>query len=694
MSTANFLVEIGTEELPPKALRSLRSAFEKGICNGLTQKGIGYSSPEGEMAAPRRLAVLIKNVELQQPRQKTELLGPAVSAAFDASGAPTNAAIGFSRKAGVDVSELQQVDGPKGPRLAHISETPGKATIDLLPDIVSASLDSLPIPKRMRWGAKRNEFVRPVHWVLMMLGDQVVKGQILGLHCGNSSRGHRFHAPSEIEISSADSYASTLREQGKVDVDYRARLETIKTSVALLAEKQLKGKAVIGDALLEEVTSLVEWPVPLAGNFDESFLDVPPEALISSMREHQKYFHVIDKHGQLLPHFITVANIDSSDPARVIDGNERVIRPRLADAAFFYNTDKKTSFDSFRDRLKQIVFQNQLGSIFDKTERLATLAQKIAPYVGSKPEDAKRAGELAKCDLVSEMVMEFDDLQGIMGRYYAEQGGENAEVSAAMFEQYLPRYAGDELPTTATGKALALADRLDTLTGIFGIGQQPTGSKDPFALRRASLGVLRILIEGGYNVSLRELLEFSFDLHSGTTEDRDRVISDLLNYLLDRFSAWFNDDGIATENFLAVRALGLDDATDISARVRAVADFAKSDNANALAAANKRVANILSKADVELGPINANLFESDIENELATTIDQTIMALSPLLQSANYQAALAELSSLRTPVDKFFDQVMVNAEDKAVRANRLSLLNEMRQLFLSVADISLLSNND
>jgi glycyl-tRNA synthetase beta chain len=694
MSTANFLVEIGTEELPPKALRSLRAAFEQAICDGLQQKGIAFGGPGGEMAAPRRLAVLITDVEQQQPEQTTELLGPAVAAAFDDAGAPTGAALGFARKAGVEVSDLQQVDSPKGPRLAHVSVTPGQATAELLPEIVNKALDNLPIPKRMRWGDKRDEFVRPVHWVLMLLGDQPVPGTVMNLESGTTTRGHRFHANHDIEIKDADSYVRSLRELGKVDVDYQARMDTIRTSVALLAEKELSGKAVIGQDLLEEVTSLVEWPVPLAGNFDTSFLEVPPEALISSMREHQKYFHVVDRNDQLMPHFITVANIESLDPAKVVNGNERVIRPRLADAAFFFTTDKKTNFASFRSRLKDIVFQKQLGSIFDKTERLADLAEKIAPYVGAKPEDARRAGELAKCDLVSEMVLEFDDLQGIMGRYYAELSGENQEVSTAMYEQYLPRFAGDELPVTATGKALALADRLDTLTGIFGIGQQPTGSRDPFALRRASLGVLRILVEGGFKVSLTELLETALDLHTGTTEPRDPVVEDLLNYLLDRFSAWFSDDGIATENFLSVRALGIDDAADINARVKAVAEFSKSENSSALAAANKRVANILNKSDVEPGAINANLFESPAENELAKTIDQAYQALAPLIQSSSYSAALDELSKLRKPVDQFFDEVMVNADDMAIRTNRLSLLSEMRQLFLSVADISLLTGQD
>lgn len=694
-SVKDFLVEIGTEELPPKALRNLRKAFAESICDELTRLNIPFGESQGELAAPRRLAVLISDVAERQPDQNVEMLGPAVKAAFDADGNPTGAALGFARKTGVEVSDLQQVDSPKGPRLAHISKVAGKRTIELLPEIVSKALAELPIPKRMRWGASRNEFVRPVHWVLMLLGSETVDAEILGLKTSNTTRGHRFHANEDIKIADTSSYVSTLESAGKVQVNYNERMESIRESVTVLAREQLNGNAVIDESLLEEVCSLVERPVPLAGKFEERFLDVPSEALISSMKEHQKYFHVVNDNGQLMPNFITVSNIESLDPARVVDGNERVIRPRLADAAFFYETDKKTAFEDFRERLKPVIFQAKLGSIYDKTERIAKLAAQIAPLVNARPEDASRAGELSKCDLVSNMVLEFDDLQGIMGQYYAESSGENVEVSQTMFEQYLPRFAGDDLPSTATGSAVALADRLDTLTGIFGIGQIPSGSKDPFALRRASLGILRILVEGKHQTSLKELIQSALALHSGVTEAEDETSDKLLNYLLDRFSAWFSDLHIATECFQAVRALGLDDPADIYARVLAVSEFSKSSNAEALAAANKRVANILAKADQSaLIAVDTNLFDQSAENDLYAAIGNVAADLEPLVSKANYQGALTELSKLRNVVDQFFEDVMVMADDVAVRNNRLAVLLELRNLFLSVADISLLPSGD
>jgi len=693
--STEFLVEIGTEELPPKALRSLRKSFAESICAELTRLNIPFGESQGELAAPRRLAVLISDVADRQPDQDVEMLGPAVKAAFDADGNPTGAAQGFARKAGVDVSELQEIDSPKGPRLAHISKVAGKPTTELLPEIVNKALAELPIPKRMRWGSSRNEFVRPIHWVLMLLGRDVVDAEILGLKAGNTTRGHRFHANKDIEIASTADYLTILETEGKVQVDYCARMESIRASVDSLAKQELNGNAVIDKNLLEEVCSLVEWPVPLAGKFEERFLSVPSEALISSMKEHQKYFHVVDDNGQLMPNFITVSNIESIDPERVIDGNERVIRPRLADAAFFYETDKKTSFENFRDRLKPVVFQAKLGSIYDKTERIAKLAEKFAPLVNAKPEDAKRAGELCKCDLVSDMVLEFDDLQGIMGRYYAEANGENSEVSLTMFEQYLPRFAGDNLPTTATGSAVALADRLDTLTGIFGIGQIPSGSKDPFALRRASLGILRILVEGQHQASLKQLITSALNLHTGTTEETAETADKLLNYLLDRFAAWFADLHIATECFQSVRALKLDNPADIYTRVLAVSEFSKGSDAQALAAANKRVANILAKADSsELKTVDAALFVETAEGDLYSAIQQVSANLKPLVSNANYQGALTELSTLRKVVDQFFEDVMVMADDLAIRNNRLVLLSELRNLFLSVADISLLPSGD
>lgn len=694
-SAQDFLIEIGTEELPPKALRSLLDAFEQNILAGLKAGNIPHGDIKQHLAAPRRLAVLIPDVETQQPDKEIELLGPAVAAAFDDDDKPTGAALGFAKKAGVEVSDLQQVDSPKGPRLAHVSTEPGKAVSELLPAIVNAALKGLPIPKRMRWGASREEFVRPTHWILMLHGDQVVATKILGLQAGNKTRGHRFHANHEIVIKQPADYVEQLRSEGRVLVDYDERKAVINTGVTELAQKQLRGTAVISDNLLEEVTSLVEWPVPLAGKFEERFLDVPSEALISSMREHQKYFHVVDENNQLLPNFITVANIESRDPARVIDGNERVIRPRLADAAFFYETDKKTSFEIFRERLKPIVFQEKLGSIYEKTERIALLAAHLAPLVGANPNDAQRAGELCKCDLVSDMVQEFDDLQGLMGRYYAQASGENEEISVAMEEHYLPTGAGDRLPGHATAKAVALADRLDTLTGIFGIGQKPTGSKDPFALRRASLGVLRILVENNIQISLKEMLEKAFDLHSGTTQDRDTTIADLLVYMLDRFGAWFKDEHIATECYLAVQELGLDNPADIHARVLAVSDFSKTTDAAALAAANKRVANILAKTETaSLTGANADLFESEAEASLYEALKSAVTASEPLVAKADYQGAMSTLAKLRQPVDQFFDQVMVMVDDETIKNNRLCLLQELRDLFLSIADISLLNTGD
>jgi len=692
-STHDLLIEIGTEELPPKALKTLRQAFSDSLCAELKRLNIPFGQSSKELAAPRRLAVLVTEVAEQQPDQNQEILGPAVKAAFDAEGKPTGAAMGFSRKVGVEISELQQVETPKGPRLAHISNIEGKPTVSLIEEAISNALNALPIPKRMRWGASRAEFVRPVHWVVALLGKQCIDATIMGIQTGRLTRGHRFHANKEIEISEPNQYIEQLKNQGFVQVDYQERMESIRQSVSELAKHQLGGKAVIDEGLLEEVCSLVEWPVALAGKFEERFLSVPSEALISSMKEHQKYFHVVDDNNQLLPYFITVSNIESSDPSRVIDGNERVIRPRLSDAAFFYETDKKTHFADFRARLKPIVFQAKLGSIYDKTERVSALAESIASITGAKAEDAKRAGALCKCDLVSDMVLEFSDLQGIMGRYYAQASGENAEISAAMSEHYLPSFAGDKLPSTATGAAVALADRLDTLSGIFGIRQLPSGSKDPFALRRASLGVLRLLVENRFQASLSDLISQALDLHRGIDEEKEQSKALLLDYLLDRFAAWYADLDIATECFLAVRALKLDNPTDINARVLAVSAFCQSENAPALSAANKRVANILAKADhhLDLSSVDSSLFKQEEESALFSLIQSVENTIGPMVENSAYTEALSELAQLREAVDAFFDQVMVMAEDDNVKQNRLALLTKLRSLFLSIADISLLT---
>ncbi len=690
--SADFLVEIGTEELPPGSLRTLRNAFEHNLVGELHKHSIECGSPQGEFATPRRLAVLIADVALRQPDQETELLGPLLTSAFDSDGKPTPAAAGFASKAGVNVADLEQVDSPKGPRLAHKSLVPGKPSIELLAGIVRQALNAVPISRRMRWGAHRDEFVRPVHWVLMMLGEKRVPGEIFGLESAPQTRGHRFHCDQSLHVASASDYPDLLRDQGRVEPDFTVRKAMIRSAVQALAEQELNGHAVIEESLLEEVTGLVEWPVPLAGQFEERFLVVPSEALISSMKEHQKYFHVIDNEGRLLPHFITISNIESSDPQRVVDGNERVIRPRLSDAAFFYETDLKQPFANFRDQLKSIVFQEQLGTVYDKTERVSALAQTIAPIVGADAGIAKRAGQLSKCDLVSDMVLEFNSLQGIMGRYYAQHSGETGEVCEAIFEHYLPRFSGDSLPQTPAGTAVALADRIDTLSGIFGVGQVPSGSRDPFALRRQSLGVLRILVEGGYHCSLRTLVTSALKLHSGITEPGGLVTDRLIEYLLDRFSAWFADMGIAAESFLAIRALEPDNPADIYARVLAVSEFSRGESAAALASANKRVANILAKTGYPEPPaVDPNLFTQPEEHGLFTEVLQTQAAVDPSLAHSDYATALGLMANMRAPLDLFFANVMVNVEDAQIRENRHGLLFQLRSLFLSVADISVLS---
>lgn len=688
--SADFLVEIGTEELPPKALLPLSEAFRDEILDGFKSAGLGH----GEVtlyASPRRLALLVAGLATQTPSKDIVNWGPPAKVAFDGDGKPTRAAEAFAAKNGIAVADLGDFvanDGSQD-KLCYRAVSPGIATTTLLAAIVNDALAALPIPKRMRWGAKRDEFVRPVHWVVLLLGDQVIADPVLSLIPGRSSRGHRFHSSGEVTISSPASYATELRN-AHVIANFAERRELIREGVTSAA-RRAGGNGVIGDDLLDEVTALNEWPVPLVGSFEARFLDVPPEALISSMREHQKYFHVVDDAGKLLPLFVTVANIDSREPARVIAGNEKVIRPRLSDAAFFYDNDKKRSLAARREQLRAIVFQEKLGTLFDKTERVAALAAYLAPAVGANPEWVRRAGALCKSDLVSEMVLEFDDLQGIMGRYYAAHDGETDEVAEAMLEQYYPSYAGDRLPATATGTAIALADRLDTLVGIFGIGQPPSGSRDPFALRRASLGVLRILVEKAIDLDLLDSLRFAASLHHGLTV-RDGLEQQVLNYLLERFRAWFEEDGIPGAVFMAVNAKGLDNPREFHLRAQAVHHFSQLPEAAALAAANKRVSNILHKAEGELSAaVDPALFEGTEEEALLATLREVAAAVTPLVAARDYDPAMQAMARLKGPVDNFFDQVMVMADDPKVRGNRLRLLSELRDLFLDIADISLLA---
>ena len=689
MATQDFLVELGVEELPSKALKPLSDAFTQGIAKGLEDAGIKFGKVEA-FAAPRRLAVRIRDLADAQPDKPVEKRGPAVKAAFDDSGNPTRALTGFATSLGVTPDQLDTLETDKGAWLVYRTVEQGKPTVDLMSGLVEQSLASLPIPKRMRWGARRTEFVRPVHWLIMLYGNKVIDAPIMGLTPSNKTRGHRFHCPKTLIIPTPADYEVVLEQEGYVIADFAKRREQIRAGVSALAEAEAGGKAVINEDLLDEVTGLNEWPVPLMGRFDKRFLEVPAEALVSSMEEHQKYFHVVDTNGDMLPLFITVANIESKDPSQVVSGNEKVIRPRLADAAFFYENDRKSRLEDRIERLKPIVFQEKLGSVYDKAVRVAALAKKIATAIGSDPALAERAAMLAKTDLVTEMVLEFSDLQGIMGRYYAADDGEPADVAKAMNEQYMPRFAKDSLPTTLTSCALAIADRLDSLVGLFGIGQPPSGTRDPFALRRASLGVLRIIVERELPLDLQTCCEWAAENYTGLSAEN--TASSVVDYMLERFRAHYDDQGIGAEVYLAVHARRPTRPLDFDRRIKAVEAFRQLPEALALAGANKRVSNILAKqgGDSVGETINSSLLQDTAEKALATKVEQQADKVLPLFEQGDYANALQSLASLQEPVDSFFSEVMVMADDEAVRDNRLALLNRLHNLFLRVADISLL----
>lgn len=681
MSHQDFLVELGTEELPPKALKTLSNAFTQGITSGLKEAGVGFGDVKS-YASPRRLAVLISALDEKQADRDIERRGPSVKA-------PEKAVEGFARSCGVSADQLETISTDKGDYFNFRNTEEGKATALLLPTLVENSLNKLPIPKRMRWGSSRVEFVRPVHWLVMLLGDDVIDCEILGLKSGRKTRGHRFHYNNDIELITPSEYAATLKTPGMVIADYEERLELIRQQVIAEGEK-ISATAQIDEDLLDEVTALNEWPVALTGRFEERFLDVPAEALISSMKEHQKYFHHLDSEGKLLPNFTTICNIVSNDPQQVIEGNEKVIRPRLSDAAFFFETDKKSTLESRVEKLKSIVFQKDLGTLHDKASRISTLAGKVASVLGEDQAKAERAGLLAKTDLMTDMVYEFTDLQGLMGYHYALNDGEDKEVALAQNEQYMPRFSGDELPETAPGIAVAIADRLDTLTGLFGINQPPTGSKDPFALRRAALGVLRIIVDRNLDLDLRELLTIAANNHTSLPA-RDGLEDKVLDFMLERFRAWYEDVNINAEVFLAVLAIKPTRPLDFDRRVKAVNHFRSLTEANALAAANKRVSNILSKQGVTgISDVNPALLSEAAEKSLASAIDAQKAVLAPLFAEGKYQEALESLAGLRAPVDAFFEDVMVMADDEAVKNNRLALLSQLRALFLGVADISVL----
>lgn len=689
MSTDTLLIEIGTEELPPKSLKGLGLAFRDGILAGLESRELTHGAAQW-FATPRRLAVLVEETALQSPDKSIEVLGPPVDRATDEQGQWTPAAAGFARKQGVSPEELTEIDTPKGPRLGLRRTEPGRALRESIIDIIEQSLNDLPIAKRMRWGARRDEFVRPAHWVVAMIGSDSELGQVMGMNTGNVTRGHRFHSPGEIALKRPEDYPTALAD-ARVVASFEERRDMIQRQVEAEAST-LKARAVIDPGLLDEVTGLVEWPVALTGSFDKGFLEVPAEALVSSMKEHQKYFHLTDDNGGLLPNFITLANIESTNPELVIEGNERVIRPRLSDAAFFFNTDKQTPLADRVSSLDSVVFQQKLGTLLDKTTRIQALSGELAALIGADKAGSERAGLLSKADLVCDMVLEFSDMQGVAGSYYALNDGEDEEVAAALAEQYWPKFAGDRLPQSPIATCLALADRLDTLVGIFGIGQPPTGSKDPFALRRASLAVLRILVEKELDLDLRDCLQLAIDQYQPDTI-ADNTGPQVLDYMVERFRARYEDDGIPVETFRAVSALGPSRPLDIERRVLAVNSFTRLPEATALAAANKRVGNILGKLDGDhsFSEVSTNLLQEAQEQSLYDALAAVEEQSERFLADGEYTSALASLAALREPVDAFFDGVMVNAEDEALRLNRLNLLHRLRRLFTGVADISQLA---
>jgi len=688
MTQQTFLVEIGTEELPPKALRSLAGSFAANFTTELENANLEHGSISW-FATPRRLALKVANLSAAQADRIVEKRGPAISQAFDATGKPSKAAEGWARGWGITVDQAERMVTDKGEWLLYRAHVKGQPVQQLLASMVNTALSKLPIPKLMRWGDSEVQFVRPVHTVTLLLGTELIPGSVLGIESARTIRGHRFMGEAEFTLNNADHYPQILLERGKVIADYDVRKALIKRDAKLAAAK-IGGKPDLSESLLEEVTSLVEWPVVLAAKFEEEFLAVPAEALVYTMKCDQKYFPVYGSVGNLLPNFIFVTNIESKDPQQIIAGNEKVVRPRLADAEFFFNTDCKKRLEDHLPRLETVLFQQQLGTLRDKTDRIQALVVWIAGQIGADVNHATRAGLLSKCDLMTNMVFEFTDTQGVMGMHYARHDGEVEEVAVALNEQYQPRFAGDRLPQSRVACSLAIADKMDTLAGIFGIGQHPKGDKDPFALRRAALGVLRIIVEKNLLLDLRTLAEEAVHLY-GNKLTNAKVIDEVVEFMLGRFRAWYQEEGYAVDTIQAVLAHRPTKPADFDARVKAVSHFRTLEEAAALAVANKRVSNILAKSTDTLNDhVQASVLQEAAEIQLASHLVVLRDKLEPYFAAGDYQDALVELATLREPVDAFFESVMVMAEDDAVRVNRLTLLSKLRELFLRVADISIL----
>lgn len=688
---ADFLVEIGTEELPPKALRDLMNAFADGLGKLLADAGIEHGTISA-YASPRRLAVIVADMALATSDEALEVKGPPVSIAYDGEGNLTAAGEAFAAKCAVSKDDLETMDTDKGKRLVCRKTVAGVKTSTLIPALVEAALFNLPIPRRMRWGNYDTEFVRPIHWIVLLHGKYDFTEKIMGVAAGKKTRGHRFLAPGEISIDAPAKYLDVLKK-AYVLADFAARRKKIVAGVEKAA-KEAGGIPVVSDALYDEVTGLTEWPVPLTGNFAESFLSLPKEVIIATLTSHQRYFPIADDSGSLLPRFITMANLESRDPGRVRSGNERVIRPRLADAAFFWETDKRARLADRSAALADVVYQRGLGSMHDKSVRLAALATTVGSQLGADAQVVERAAALAKCDLLTGMVGEFPGLQGLMGKYYAAADGEAAAVAEAIGEQYLPRFAGDALPLSAAGQSLAIADKLDTLAGVFALGKKPSGNRDPFGLRRSALGVVRIMIEQGLDLNLKELVAMAVTAQPVRNKDEAELQQNLYDFITDRMRAYYleRQNGLTPEMFASVLARQPDSLLDFDERLKAVAAFVKLEPAASLAAANKRIGNILKQAGVAGGdPVNQSLIKEPAETALFESVVKARKAVAPLLSNRDYTNVLTTLADLRDPVDGFFDDVMVMTDDEALRNNRLALLAELRAMFLDVADVSRLS---
>jgi glycyl-tRNA synthetase beta chain len=688
MSQENLLIELGTEELPPKSLRKLAESFASNVEAELIKAELSFEKVEW-LASPRRLAVVVTQLASAQADKVVEKRGPAVNIAFDDNGVATQAAQGWARSNGITVDQTERLVTDKGEWLLFKSSVTGQHINELIPGIAATALGKLPIAKPMRWGSESTQFIRPIHTVTMLFGRDLIQGELLGVTSDRIIRGHRFMGEHELTLAHADDYESLLDDSGKVIVNYERRKAIIREQVEAVAAYE-NGVAAIDEDLLEEVTSLVEWPVTLVGSFEEKFLAVPSEALISTMKDNQKYFPVLDKEGNLLPRFIFVSNIVSRDPKQVVSGNEKVIRPRLADAEFFFETDKKKTLESRLASLSTVLFQQQLGTLKEKSERISAVAEKVAVKIEANAQHAQRAGLLSKADLMSDMVMEFPDVQGVMGMYYARFDGEHEEVAIALNEQYLPRFAGDTLPTSLVACAVSIADKLDTLVGIFGIGQAPKGDKDPFALRRAAIGLLRIITDKNLDLDIVDLAEIAKEQYTDKLTN-ENVVNDVVDFLFARFRATYQAGGYSVELIQSVLERRPTKPVDFEKRIKAVAKFQTLPEAAPIAAANKRISNILAKVTENIAnDVDTGLLQEDAEKVLVATLSSLESKLSVLFAQGDYEAALFELASLQAPVDAFFDSVMVMADDPAIKQNRLALLNRLRNLFLQIADVSVL----